>query len=339
MKEKLKKHGWTIYITGASAAVLIIVFANTDIRSIGSAFKQLRPVPTAGAGLCIAAYFCLRAVTTDYYLRLHGYRLSMRELLGVTGTGEFYSAVTPSASGGQPAQVVRLVRCGVPASVGTACMSIKFVGFQLAYLALGAVLWLGQWDEVAAHLYGFRWLVGLGFLLNLGLVGLVLLTIPRSRLLERLSGFAVGVLARIHVLRDPEKALSRFLGAVQEYRDALRQLFSRPRSAAVLLLLSLAEALCYFGMPVMLCHAFGLTGTADILVLTLHVLLFVASAFLPLPGAAGASESGFCIFLAGVYPADDIAAAMLCWRFFSYYLLLLLGFAAMTAGKRGKKEV
>ena len=52
-----------------------------------------------------------------------------------------------------------------------------------------------------------------------------------------------------------------------------------------------------------------------------------------LPGAAGASETGFCIFLAGIYPEGDIATAMLCWRFFSYYLLLILGFGTMLLGR------
>jgi len=56
----------------------------------------------------------------------------------------------------------------------------------------------------------------------------------------------------------------------------------------------------------------------------------------PLPGAAGAQESGFCVFFRGIFPEDSLAAAMLCWRWFTYYLLMILGLIMMAAGS-GKR--
>ena len=89
------------------------------------------------------------------------------------------------------------------------------------------------------------------------------------------------------------------------------------------------------GVTVCIYHAFGLSGASDGWIFTLQTLLFIAAAFVPLPGAAGAQESGFVVFFHGVFPESDLAAAMLCWRFFTYYFLLIVGFAmSALAGKR-----
>ena len=55
-------------------------------------------------------------------------------------------------------------------------------------------------------------------------------------------------------------------------------------------------------VPLCLYRAFGLSGWAPADLFTLQLLLFIAAAFVPLPGAAGAQEGGFYLFFRGVFP-------------------------------------
>ena len=66
----------------------------------------------------------------------------------------------------------------------------------------------------------------------------------------------------------------------------------------------------------------GCTGTSC---WTVSFLLFVSASYTPLPGASGAQEGGFLIFFAGAFTQGTIGLALLVWRFFSYYLFLLVG--------------
>ncbi len=336
MKKAVKRYAGALYVAAMTAAVLVVLSCTDELSRVGAALSALDMRWVVAAAACIAAYLFLRMAALRGYLARHGARISWRTAMGATGVGQFYSAITPSASGGQPMQVLWLRRRGVPASLGTACVSAKFLGFQTAVLLLGGALGLANWRAVSAQIYGLRWLVVLGYALNGGLIACVLLTLPRAGAVRWLGGWIVRLGARLKFVKRPEAALARFDAAFADYRAALISLIRNPLDALAMLAVSLAQVLAYMGVAVCLYHAFGLSGASDQWVLTLQTLLFIAAAFVPLPGAAGAQESGFIAFFHGVFPEGDLAAAMLCWRFFTYYLLLVGGLAMTAlAGRRG----
>lgn len=60
------------------------------------------------------------------------------------------------------------------------------------------------------------------------------------------------------------------------------------------------------------------------------VLVDLASSFIPLPGGTGMNEVSFLAIFAPYFTGGSIVWAMLLWRFFTYYLYLILGFGMMT---------
>lgn len=332
MRETLKKYGGVLYIALMTIAIAVVLSCTNELDQILETLAALHRGWLAATLGCVVAYLFLRMAMMRFYLKCRGHRLSWRSVAGVTGAGQFYSAITPSASGGQPMQVLQLKRLGVPVSLGTACVCVKFLGFQAAFLILGGVLAFGHLPMLSDQLFGFRWLVVLGYLVNAGLLAAVVLTIPRTRIVDTLTRSIIALGAKLRLVKNRERTLERFQGLVRDYRDALIQLLRTPLDAAIMFLFSLLQVLAYMSVPVCLYHALGLTGTRTLVILTLQLQLFVAAAFIPLPGAAGAQESGFCIFFRGIFPEDSIMAAMVCWRFFSYYLLMILGFVMMIAG-------
>ena len=339
MRERIKKYAGALYIALMTVVVVVVLSCTNELEQIFEAFGQMETRWLLAAGGCIVLYLLLRMATMRYYLTRHGWKISWREAAGVTGAGQFYSAITPSSSGGQPMQVLWLHRQGVPVSLGTACISVKFLSFQASVLLLGGVLGLSKWRMVEAQLYGFRWLVVLGYVVNAGLLVAVALTIPRSNVLDRLSRWAVGIGARLRLVKHPEEVCERFQSAIADYRDALQMLFRRPLDAVVVFLLSMLQVIAYMSVALCLYRAFGLSGAGNSDILTLQLLLFIAAAFVPLPGAAGAQESGFCVFFRGIFPEESLMAAMVCWRFFSYYLLLVGGLVMMAvAGFRRRNR-
>ena len=55
-------------------------------------------------------------------------------------------------------------------------------------------------------------------------------------------------------------------------------------------------------------------------------LLFTSAGYTPLPGASGAQEGFFSLFFSPMCPsAGVIFPALLLWRFFTYYITLIVG--------------
>ena len=81
-------------------------------------------------------------------------------------------------------------------------------------------------------------------------------------------------------------------------------------------------------------YAFGLSGTPWYQILTMSCLLFVSASYTPLPGASGAQEGGFMAYFAGIFTDGTIGVGLLIWRFFTYYMFLIVGVGTVLNDKR-----
>ena len=53
---------------------------------------------------------------------------------------------------------------------------------------------------------------------------------------------------------------------------------------------------------------------------------------MPLPGASGAQELGFSMFFSSYFASGDVLyTAVLVWRFFTYYIVVILGALLVVA--------
>ena len=69
----------------------------------------------------------------------------------------------------------------------------------------------------------------------------------------------------------------------------------------------------------------GLNEASNIGIIAIGVLLYISASYTPLPGASGAQEGGFALFFNGIFPDANLFVALLIWRFFTYYLTVIVG--------------
>ena len=61
------------------------------------------------------------------------------------------------------------------------------------------------------------------------------------------------------------------------------------------------------------------------------LVLLYGGALIPAPAGGGAMEFGFSAIMRDILPPDVMAASLLWWRFYSYYIYVALG--ALAAGR------
>lgn len=313
------------------AVFLVIIFMSGDLNGIVNDLSTLKFSWVLAAIACAALYLLARAISVKYYLTRQGYRFRLCDALLVTGVGQFYSAVTPMATGGQPMQVYYMTRKGIPVSAATAVVSVKFLAFQFSLILLSIVGLICNFNAVNDALGPLKAFLVLGYILSLALPAALLLMSVNQTLLNKISGGIIALLKKMRLLKDPGAALKNLRGTLGEYRDSLMTLRSKPRVAVILICLSTLQVLFFGGIVVCLYRAFGLSGTSDFQLFTLQLSLLIMASFIPLPGASGAQEGGFYLMLLSAFSENLIMPAIIVWRFFTYYLLMLLGLAAVSA--------
>ena len=325
MKPGLKKILSALFILLSVSAVLIIAFSNPEMGNAWEAISRLELPWVGGLLLCWFVYVLFEAAGTWSCLRERGYSISLFRVLGTGLIGMYYSDITPSAAGGQPMQVNSLRKAGIPVEYGTLALTVRFVMNQLAVCAIGLVLFLANRDFVYAQLGGAIWAVRIGWLINFASVPLVLLAAFRRKWIQKLAEKLIRFGAKIRLVRDPEGTTARITEMLDTYHEALTEMLHRPKEILLQMICSGISFLGLTGSIVFAYYAFGQSGTAWTQVLTLSFLLFVSASYTPLPGASGAQEGGFLLYFRGIFRDGTIGLGLLIWRFFTYYLFLIVG--------------
>ncbi len=328
-KQTLKKVLNLSFIVGTFAMVVFFALRSGDISQIKNALVSMDAMWLLGAIACWALYAFLEGFIVYVFFRFQKVKVRVGTNLMVGLIGMYYSSITPAATGGQPMQVYSLKKRGVPPGVSTSALAVKFFCWQCALLLLGAVLWLRDPAFIKENMRGGVWFLLIGFLVNgLTVLGVVLLAISRNTV-RALIVFFVNLAHKLRVVKDKSKTASKFDAALNDFHASVNLLTQHPFQFLVLFLLSLLEVLAMMSAIYFVYRGLGLNTANYVSLVTMQTMLFIAASFTPLPGASGAQEGGFYLFFGSFFPENIIFAAMFVWRFVTYYLSIICGFAAV----------
>ena len=325
MNPKVKKLISVLFIVISVSAVIVIAFSNQEMGDAWGAISRLDIRWLGCIFLCWFAYVLFEAAGTWVYLKRQGFQINLPRVFGSTLIGFYYSNITPGAAGGQPMQVNSLRKAGIPVGYGSLVITVRLVTNQFMVCLLSLVLFLLNRDFVYAQLGGAMWAVRIGWLINFASVPLILSAAFCRKQVQKIGSKLIGLGGRMKLLKDREAAERNLSETLDSYDTALRELMHHPKQILLQLLCSGLSFLGLTGCAVFTYYAFGQSGTSWLQILTLAFLLFISVSYTPLPGASGAQEGGFLLYFQGIFKDGTIGLALLTWRFFTYYLFLIIG--------------
>jgi hypothetical protein len=325
MSSGLKKILSFLFIALSIAAVFFIAFSNEDLTNAWDAIKQMNLVWLACILACWFIYTVCDGMNYWFYLHGQGFRISIGRAVNVALIGFYYCNITPSSAGGQPMQVNSLRKAGIPVGYGTMAVTVRFITNQTMTSLIALVLYLFNREFVHQQLAGAIWLVRIGWLINFAAVPLVLLAAFKRNWVQKIMETLIGWFEKLHLIRKREAAVSKVTEVLDTYHTALLDLMHSPGQILLQFLCSTVGLLALFATTVFVYYAFGMYGTPWYQVLTISCLLFVSASYTPLPGASGAQEGGFLLYFRDIFKDGTIGLALLIWRFFTFYIYLIVG--------------
>lgn len=294
-----------------------------------------------GLGLMVVFVGC-EAMCSRLILGRLGHKPGYRRCLGYSFVGFYVSSITPSSTGGQPAQVYYMSRDNIPAAHGALNMMLIAVCYQVTVVCYALVVVLSHFRLVTNLGNGLMLLLLYGTLVNGALTAgmLCLMFLPNAA--RKLTGGVLRLLVRLHLVRNEEAAREKLERQLAEYRQGAECVKANPGLVPVLLGLNFLQLTALFAVPVMVYNAFGLTGSSAVSIICTQALVTLAVSNLPLPGAVGASEGGFVTAMALFFGPTLVTPAVLVSRGISFYSFLIISGAitlAVHLRSRKKKQV
>lgn len=321
--------------------VVIFIFKTGDLNQIGDAFRSVNPYWLAAAIGCFVVQTFFEGWSLSLFFSFYGIRLKLGHGILVGLLGMYYAQITPAASGAQPMQVFALKKRGVPTGISSSVLAVKFFCWQLSFMIGGTVLWLTHtrlvYDTIGR---GGIWLLLAGYVINFIMVGTVILLSISRNLIRAVIIFFVNIAHKLNYVKDVAKTSSRWDATLSEFHSSVELITKHPMQFITIFLMSFIEIMALQSVVYFIYRGFGLNQFSYLQILTIQFLLYIVASSTPLPGDSGAQEGGFYFYFAKFFPQSTIFAALILWRFITFYLQIFTGFIAVIIDQAiGKKEL
>lgn len=312
-----------------AAAVIFFLMRGTDIRDVSSALAKTS-LPFLIAGVLMAEIFHLaEGINLRILLTSFGYSVTFWQGMKYAYIGFFFSSITPSSTGGQPAQLYAMKKDGIEIAHGTLALVAELTSFQIAVFFMevmaGRSLILGEVKPDGILLV----LAGLGFLTNILFITGLLAVLFSHRLKDRILHFLYSLIHRMPV-KNKGRWREKLEASFKDFQICADLFRKNPGVMGKVVIVSICQVICWFSVPFMVYLAMGENTAGYPQVFLLQTVLFMTTALLPFPGAAGISEYAFTRLFSGVFTKHPMAVATLVNRGISFYCLLIIS-AAMAA--------
>ena len=324
LKKKRKIPWGMLYIVVTIVAVLLFGIFNQEFGNVFKTISNLTPGYLTIAILVSVVFFVFEGEIIRLLMHSQNIHMKFQSGLKIGLIGIYYSYITPSSTGGQPMQSAYLRRDKIPVGISTAVLVMKFFCYQCAFVLCSFVSFLFMYPKLSEQNPGILPFIVLGLIVN----GLSIVFFPSLFFKPVLHGICraakwlvnkIGFLKKRFHLLD---SIDRFEADFGSYTDDFKQ---KKKSLLAGILLSIPQFILQMSVIYFIFRAFGYREVNYFEIFAIQSLLQVSVSFMPMPGASGAQEIGFSSYFKNYFVNNDLYAAVMVWRFFTYYLVVIAG--------------
>lgn len=296
----------------------------------------------AGALLCMMGFIWFEGVAVLCILRGLGYRRPAYRGMVYGGADVYFSAITPSASGGQPACAFFMMKDKIPGTVVTVTLLTNLIMYTVALLSLGLICIVFRFDIFL----GFSTiskafiLVGIVVLVLLALVFFLLL--KNGRILYGICDACLVFLKKLHILKNGDAIRKKLLATMDEYSTCAQLAHGKRSMLWQAFGWNICQRLSQFGVVFMvfMAHGEGVRCAWDAFLTQCFVAL--GSNCVPIPGSMGVADYLMINGFSGMMPENRAVMMELLSRSISFYgcivVSILIVVAALVCEKPGARR-
>ena len=297
-----KKYAILFYVAVNIVIIAVIGLLDPNLKDIGRAVMALKPLWLAGAAACMLMFWTMDALILRYSLAAIFKPWHFKGCMEVALIGQYYNAVTPFASGGQPAQVYYMSRFGIPAGYSTSVLIIKYLIYQVVLSVFCAIAFMFKGGLIFSYPILVVWISLIGFVINAGGVFFIYFLSLNRGFIRRVVLGVLKFFHRLRLVRDLKKWEARMEEAVEDFHGSLCMFRGNYKGMALMAALTSIQLVFYFSVTFFIYGAFGLEDSAWVDMIFVQSFLYLAVSYFPTPGAMGASEGGFYLFFQRFFP-------------------------------------
>ncbi len=295
--------------------------------------------------LCIFLYWFFEACSLHVIYKNKYKNQKFLNSFKLTMIAQFFNNITPFSTGGQPAQLIEMVKSKRVASDSAAILLAKFIVFQAVHVIYTAVILIFKFKYFKSILNNFVDLAIVGFSVNLAIiVVLILIGVNKKIVFNVLKPFYI-ILSKFGIISNLHEKLKKLRESTDEFHDKFKTLKNEKIVILKATFFTILQLTTFFVIAYTVYRSFEYNNNVFFDMLSAQAFLTLIMAFVPIPGAGVVAEGGFYIMFSSYFPQNEIKMAVLFWRIYTFYIPILVGgvitilFGSRIKENTNKKEI
>lgn len=322
-----KKVLWSLLALLIAVISIRAVLMQDGTMSLAETFLYLEHARHEYVILAIASmcgYFYFEGLALHRMAQTFGYSSKKHGI--VYGAADvFFSAITPSASGGQPASAYFMIRDGIPAHATTAFLLLNLVMYTLSLLVMGWCSVILNFEMLESYSLLSKMLIGFGSLVMTTLGICFYLLLRKGHIIFSVCDWFLRFLEKTRLIKEGECLRSKLKHTMEEYQKCSNMIAGHRKLLIEAVICNLLQRISQLIVPSLIYLSAGFSFSTALKVWHIQNFTVLGSNCIPIPGAMGVADylmlDGYTILLG----ADGNAAQMeiLC-RSFSFYACIIM---------------
>lgn len=242
------------------------------------------------AFICMFGFIWFEGFALVRIARHFGYRTSAMDGTVYGGADVYFSAITPSASGGQPASAYFMIKDGIPGYATTVALLINLVMYTLALLAIGLFCIVFKFHMLSGFSVLSRVFIGIGIIVLIFLAFVFFMLLKKGGILYRICDALIKLLEKIHIVRHGEKLRNKLKSTMAEYQECSNEITGQWKFLMEIFLWNIMQRLSQLLVSFMIFMSVGEGFKQAVDVSVIQCFVAMGSNCVPIPGAMGVAD-------------------------------------------------
>lgn len=323
-KKQICNIAFLLLLIAVTLTVLLLSYKELNFGNIIAFVKNSRWWLLILSVVCMVMGIIFEGLSLFTISRSLGHKTRLLPSFAYSSAYTYYSAITPSATGGQPASAYYMVKDGMSAGTASFTLVMNTVAYIASLVVLTAVAFAIKPQLFLEFEFWPKFFVILGVVIQSALFVLLFLCMTFNKALKKFCNGIITLLTKMRIVKNPEKWRNKVEVEVGKYADCFMQFKKKPFVLFIALVFNVCQRVVRVLITCCICIAADPDAPFwDIFVLQSFITVGYTS--LPMPGGVGVFEYLY-VRIFGLIFADTafILSSMMVMRTVSYYLSIVV---------------
>ena len=328
-----QRKGWfkrviwfVVFVALAAVSMQVVISQNEDfsLETFWLYITTATPIWLLAAAACMVGFVFFEGESMHFLLNFLGHKTTRKNCFVYAASDIYFSAITPSATGGQPAAAFCMMRDGLPAAATTLVLLMNLMMYNVSLMVL-ALLCFIICPSVYLHFDTLAHILIWAGIATQAVMTLVFFLLAfKAGPVIKIADWGLRILARLRLIKNPDERRQGLEKMAGEYRGCVDQIWHRKDVVIRTFVYNFLQRLSQLGVTVFVFLALDNPAGKIPDAFVTQSFAVLGSNSVPIPGAVGVADYLFINGFRELVSEDAVVHIELLSRGISFYFCIIM---------------